>query len=148
MLNSQRVVTSSNASSGTCSGHAPAVSSRHLPRYKVHSRCSQLNNSSCCSSGGKCKPVVSCESQSWACHWQSWPQQWRKVQCIFSVWYELIHTYTHKRNYHKGCGGSVNLTCQRGKGGGKQCDQVHFERYLQLCTEINHLSKWKRWASK
>lgn len=97
MLNSQRAVTSSNASSGTCSGHAPAVSSRHLPRYKVHSKCSQLNNSSCCSSGGKCKSVVSCGSWYWAWHWQSWPQQWGKMQCVFSDWYELIPSRTHKQ---------------------------------------------------
>lgn len=94
MLNSLRIVSSWNASSGTCSGHAPAVSSRHLPRYKVHSRCSQLNNNSCCSSGGKCNPVMSCESQYWARHWQAWPQLWRKMQCVYSDWYELTHTHT------------------------------------------------------
>lgn len=148
MLNSQRVVTSSIASSGTCSGHAPAVSSRHLPRYKVRSKCSQLNNSSCLAAleGNAslwCPVKASTEPRIDS------PGHSSEEKC--SVWYELICTHTctqTKETTTQVYGGSVTLTCQRGKGRGKQCDQLHFECYLQLCTEVNHLSEWKRWASK
>lgn len=59
------------------------------------------------------------------------------------------HTYTQtKETTTEVYGGSVTLTCQRGKGRGKWCDQLHFESYLQLCTEVNLLSESKRWASK
>lgn len=93
MMNSQRVVTSSNASSGACSVHAPAVSSRHLPRYKVHSECSQLNSNSCwlwCPVKHGTEPDIESPGHS--------------SEEKYSVWYELIHTrmHTDKRNHHRG----------------------------------------------
>lgn len=61
--------------------------------------------------------------------------------------HSMFSVHTHactKETTTEVYGGSVILTCRRGKGRWKWCDEVHLGSYVQLCTEINHFSEGKR----